>query len=156
MNYQRIKQTKRKVNKLNLRLQALEKLTKQTLEEFKNIEKSCDHELIFINKKYENLAYEYIQYGKCLVCGKAIELTPENLNIDNQEVINSEQIIDIAEKVEKWTLECECSQTKLEMEEAKRIFDDLISNREFLYSKEEIKQEIFKGVNNIKGNTKKK
>lgn len=156
MDYKQIRENKIQMNNLTSRLNILEELHKETLEKIKFTQESCNHDLIFINRKYENKAYEYIQYGKCLVCGKGMTLTSNNVDIDSFEVVESDRIIDVANKVEKWDIECDCKEDKLQLDIAQRVFDDMIIDSDCFYSKDCIKREIIVEMGKIKEINKKK
>lgn len=155
MNYQKIRETKIQMSDLNLRMQILEELHKETFEKIKETQENCNHEIIFIYRKYENKAYDYLQYGHCLVCGKGITLTPNNVNSDTNEIVDEERIIDVVgDNIEKWNIDCDCSQDKSEIEEAQRVFNSLTNDADYLYSRDCIKREIVEAVQTLKGNTK--
>lgn len=153
MNYTKITETKNEINNLNSRLELLEELHKETLEKILETQKSCSHEFILINKKYRNLVYDFLQFGKCLVCGCSITLTSTNVEIDKHEIIDAEKIINVAGEVEEWNLDCDCNTSKSDLEEAQRVFDSLINNDE-LCSRDFIKNEIIKSIKDIKTKTK--
>ena len=154
MDYTKIRETKIQVNDLSLRLQLLEELHKETLEKISETQKNCNHDLIFINKKYANKAHGYLKSGQCLVCESGIMLTPNNVNLKNNSEVNPEQILDVSIGIEGWGLDCDCVQDKSEIEEAKRVFNSLTNDADYLYSRDCIKNEIVEAVKNIKGNTK--
>ena len=157
MDYKKIIDTKVEISNLKSRLKELENATLETIEKINEVQNNCSHEMIFIYRKYENRAYEYLQYGKCLVCGKTIALTPDNVNSDTNELILEEKIIDVvAKEVEQWSHECDCNKNAEELREAERVFNSITNDADYLYSRDCIKTEIIESVKAIKGTTKKK
>lgn len=155
MNYQKIRETKIQMSDLKLRLQTLEELQKETYERIKETQNSCNHDLIFINRKYKNLVYNYLQIGQCLICGKDMTLKPNNCTVDKNIVISSEQILDIAPGISDEDFEeLMVEENNCEIEEAQRVFNSLTNDADYLYSRDCIKNEIVEAVKNIKGNTK--
>ena len=156
MDYQKIRETKIQISDLSLRLQILEELQKETLGKINETQKNCNHDLIFINSKSANKAHEYLQCGKCLVCGKGMTLTPGNVDLDTNELILDEQIIDVSTQVDTWSFECDCSERRRELETAQIVFNNLTNDADYLYSKDCIETEIIEAVKALKGKTKKK
>lgn len=145
MNYTRIRDIKAKSEGLVSRMCLLEEMHKETMEKINETQNICNHEFIFINKKYGNKAYEYLQYGKCLICGKGITLKPNNFEVDERIFIPSEKIIDVSGEIEFWDVLSDCSESKSEIEEAQRVFDKLLN--ESNYSRDCIKSAIVDAVN---------
>ena len=147
MDYKRIREIKAKSEGLVSRMYLLEEMQKETMEKINETQKVCNHEFIFINKKYENKAYEYLQYGKCLICGKGITLTPNNFELNDKMCIPSEKIVDVAEKIDDFAIDCDCSESKSEVEEAQRVFDQLITTfGDTLF----IKKSIINSINELR------
>ena len=154
MDYTSVRKIKEKKEGLVSRLNLLEEMHKETMEKIYETQNICNHEFIFINKKYENKAYDYLQYGKCLVCGKGITLKPNNFDLSNEIFISEDKIIDVSGEVEDLTIDCDCSLTKDELEEAQRTFDRLLNNAD--YTRYTIKKAIIDAVNEVKSYKKKK
>lgn len=148
MDYKKIKETKIQMNDLNSKMKLLENLQTETFEKTKKIQQTCKHDLIFINKKYKNKNCEYLQFGQCLVCGKTISLTPNNVNIETNKVIDEEYIVDVSQNVEEWCIDCDCLDVKREIEEAQKVFDSLIYD-DNLYSRYYIKRKIAEALTNF-------
>lgn len=155
MDFKNTKDLKFKIESLNSRMQVIEEMHKETMEKIIELQNNCCHELIFVNKKYENKAYEYLYCGKCLICGKGITLTPNNINIDNHELVDADNIIDVTESVEEWNLDCDCTLSKNETEEAQRVFDTLFESDYSLRFKECAKHEIIHAIKNMRLTKKK-
>lgn len=148
MDYKRIREIKAKSDNLTSRLQLLEEMHKETIEKIAETQNACDHEFVLINKKYANKVYEYLQYGKCLVCGCGITLTSTNVDINNYKIIDEAQIIDVTDGVETFYLDCDCSKLNEELEKAQRVFDVLIGNDDC--SKDCLKNSIIYAINKDK------
>lgn len=141
MDYKRIIDIKKQSFNLMLRLNMLEELHKETIEKINKTQNICNHEFIFINRKYENKAYDYLQCGKCLICGRGITLNHKNFDLDEKIFVPSEKIIDVSGEIEIFDVVCDCSESKSEFDEAQKVFDNLIE-REPLRFKETVKYEI--------------
>jgi len=158
MDNKKILDIKNQIDNLTSRLSMLEELHKETMEKIKDTQEKCSHEFVFIYRKYENKAYDYIQYGKCLACGKIMVLSPENINLDTNELISDEQIIDVVmDDIEHYNLDCDCNKNIDLLHEAENIFNNMINNnQDNRYSKCCIKREIFETIKGIKLTKKKK
>ena len=144
MDYKRIKEIKSQSINLISRMQMLEELHKETMEKIDDVQKVCNHEFIFINQKYTNKVYNYLKCGKCLVCDKRITMTPNNFALEEKIFISTDKIIDVSGEFDEWAIDCDCSETKSEIEEAQRVFNRLMNESE--YEKDTIKSAIDESV----------
>ena len=145
MNSKEIKKISDKKDNINKKISILKSLIDEYEDKKNDLINNCNHDYVILYANFLNKVYNNIKYGKCLVCGKVMEMN-DNIDISTNMEINRDNIIDITEG--ETILFVKGESYNFNEEFYKEIINEFqkIINSENIYTHEEILKELRKFV----------